>query len=225
MKRLFPMSVSGVLAAALMLCMASSLSTAPILVEAYQEGQIYIPSDEIDTVTAVEISFSVDTSCYVLFTAGALVYPGKGFLQLDGISLFPIVKERGGGGATSIDIAYTYPLEVGEHNVHFRITHFQPGIGATCRNGYLQALIFLPDTATAIAEQPTSDAELLPNTPSLISKGPYVNVQGASELVDATGRVIENAIEEDKVYISDLPTGTYFARDEDRTIVKIVKVQ
>jgi len=221
MKRLFPMSVSGVLAAALMLCMASSLSAAPILVEAYQEGMITIPSDEIDTVTAVEISFSVDTSCYVLFTAGGLVHPGKGFLQLDGIPLFPIAKERWAG---SIGIAYTYPLETGEHNIHFEITHFQPGIGATCYTAYLLALIFLPDTATAIAEQPTSDAEPSTNTPSLISKGPFVHVAGATELVDASGRVIENAIEEDKVFISNLPTGTYFARNEDRTIVKIVKV-
>ena len=59
---------------------------------------------------------------------------------------------------------------------------------------------------------------------AIVSAAPYVHVAGASELVDATGRVIENAIEDDKVFISDLPTGTYFARDEDRTIVKIVKV-
>ncbi|MCK4231483.1 hypothetical protein KAX21_00910, partial [candidate division WOR-3 bacterium] len=153
------------LLAALVLLAASSLVAAPVLVEAYQEGTITIPSDEIDTVTAVELSFSVDTSCYVLFTAGGLVHPGKGFLQLDGIPLFPIAKERWAG---SIDIAYTYPLEVGEHNVHFRITNFQAGIGTTCFNAYLQALIFLPDTATgAVAEQPMSDAEPLPNTPSL----------------------------------------------------------
>ena len=37
--------------------------------------------------------------------------------------------------------------------------------------------------------------------------------------------MIENAIEEDKVFISTLPTGTYFARDGDRTVVKIVKVE
>ncbi|MEA3311777.1 MAG: T9SS type A sorting domain-containing protein, partial [candidate division WOR-3 bacterium] len=97
---------------------------------------------------------------------------------------------------------------------------------ATCRDGYLQALIFLPDTSTnAVAEQPMSDAEPPATTPSLISKGPFVNVQGATELVDATGRVIENAIEDDKVFISSLPQGTYFARNGERTIVKIVKVE
>ncbi|MBA7644444.1 hypothetical protein ES703_52188 [subsurface metagenome] len=60
---------------------------------------------------------------------------------------------------------------------------------------------------------------------TIVSSGPYVNVAGASELVDATGRVIENAIEDNKVFISNLPTGTYFARNGERTIVKIVKVE
>ena len=166
----------------------------------------------------------MDTSCYVLFTAGGLVAPGKGFLQLNGSILFPVAMER--GSTTSILLAYTYPLEQGEHNVHFRITNIQSGIYASCRDAYLQALIFLPDTATgAVAERPMSDAEPLPNTPSLISSGPYVNVAGATELVDASGRVIEGAIEDDKVFITNLPTGTYFARNEERTIVKIVKVQ
>lgn len=60
---------------------------------------------------------------------------------------------------------------------------------------------------------------------AIVSSGPYVNVAGATELVDASGRIIEDAISEDKVFISNLPTGTYFARNEDRTIVKIVKVE
>jgi len=212
------------LLAALVLLAASSLVAAPVLVEAYQEGTITIPEDKIDTVTAVELSFSVDTSCYVLFTAGGLVAPGKGFLQLNGSILFPVAMER--GSTTSILLAYTYPLEQGEHNVHFRITNIQPGIYASCHDAYLQALIFLPDTATgAVAEPPVGDAEPRGSTPSLISSGPYVNVQGATELVDASGRVIPNAITEDKVYLSNLPQGTYFARNGERTIVKIVKVE
>jgi len=212
------------LLAALVLLATSSLVAAPVLIEAYNEKLITIPGDVIDTVTVVELSFSVDTSCYVLFTAGGLVLVAKALLQLDGTNLFPASIGRG-NTTRSVHIAYTYPLEAGEHNVHFQITNFQAGISATCYNAYLQALIFLPDTATAIAEQPTSDAEPSVNTPSLISKGPYVNVTGATELVDAAGRVIEGAIEDNKVFISNLPTGTYFARDEDRTIVKIVKVE
>lgn len=60
---------------------------------------------------------------------------------------------------------------------------------------------------------------------AIVSSGPYVNAPGASELVDASGRVIPNAITEDKVYLSNLPQGTYFARNGERTIVKIVKVE
>ncbi len=44
-------------------------------------------------------------------------------------------------------------------------------------------------------------------------------------MVDATGRVIEGAITDDRVSINALPQGTYFARDRERTVVKIVKVE
>lgn len=78
---------------------------------------------------------------------------------------------------------------------------------------------------SGIEEPSQPDAQPVVSTPSLISQGPYVNVTGATELVDASGRVIENAISDEKVFISNLPTGTYFARDGERTIVKIVKVE
>jgi len=213
------------LLAALVLLAVSSLVAAPVLVEAYNEKLITIPGDKRDTVTVVELSFSVDTSCYVLFTAGGVVFAAKAFLQVDGTDLFPI--SIGWANVTqSIHIAYTYPLIPGDHIVRLRVTKVTPTVYTHCESAYLQALIFLPDTATgAVAEQPTSDAEPSTNTPSLISKGPFVNVQGATELVDAAGRVIENAIEENKVFISNLPQGTYFARNGERTIVKIVKVE
>jgi len=37
--------------------------------------------------------------------------------------------------------------------------------------------------------------------------------------------MIENAITDDRVSISNLSQGTYFARNGERTVVKIVKVQ
>ena len=213
-----------VLLAVVMLVLVSVAGAAPVLFEAYQEGTITIPGDKIDTVMVVELSFSVDTSCYVLFTAGGLADLAKMFLYADGTILFPtaIIEEY---TASSVHIVYTYPLNPGEHSIQLKMTNHEPGAYAKCHNAYLQALIFLPDTATnAIAEQPLETRGLSPLPASIVSQGPYVNVAGASELVDATGRVIENAIEDDKVYLSNLSTGTYFARNEDRTIVKIVKV-
>jgi|GEM_PF-2169869 len=212
----------GIIKAALALLAAASISAAPVLIEAYQEGVIMILP--FDTVPVVELSFSVDTSCYVLFTAGGLADWTTMILRFDGTDLFPVamVREQ---HPSSIHIVYTYPLNTGDHIAHLRVAGTGSSFQGRCYNAYLQALIFLPDTATAVAEQPVGDSQPSVNTPGLISKGPFVHVAGASELVDATGRVIENAIEDNKVFISNLPQGTYFARDGERTIVKIVKVE
>ena len=212
-----------ILATFVFFMMVAALSAAPILFEAYQEGQIYIPEGEDGEFTVAEVSFSVDSTCYVQFATGGQGRLVEVWLELDGEDLHPVLHV--GSIEGFINITYTYPLDPGDHTISLRAANwYNVSDPTTCKNGYLQALIFLPDTSSAVAEQPMSDAEPRGNTPSLISKGPYVSVAGASELVDATGRVIENAITEDKVYISNLPTGTYFARDGERTVVKIVKV-
>ncbi len=208
--------------------LAVGLQAAPLLVEAYQEGQISIPVGQDDTTKVVELSFSVDTSCYVQFTVGCRARYARLWLELDGDSLPPgavaitnqTVKE-------SLCFVYTYLLDAGNHVITLEVANYYNGPSATiCTDSYLQALIFLPDTATgAIAEQPAGDVEPTEGMTSVISRGPYVTVTGATELVDASGRVIENAITDDKVSINALPQGTYFARDDERTVVKIVKVQ
>ena len=217
-----------VLLAAVMLVLVSVAGAAPVLFEAYQEGWISIPMDKEDTLSVVEVSFSVDSACHVMLTAGGQAKIASLWLEMDENRLPPQtnVHTDGFGGPVSFTMVYSYLLEPGEYTASLRIAHhyIARNYTATCRDAYLQALIFLPDTATAVAEQPMNDAEPSINTPSLISKGPFVHAPGATELVDATGRVIENAIKDDKVFISNLPTGTYFARDAERTIVKIVKV-
>ena len=216
------------LSAMLLLMSAGVLGAAPVLFEAFQEGTITIPTDESDTLTVAEVSFSVDSACYAQFATGGLAKNAQLGLVLDGESLPPVarVTVNSRGFVMPFTLIYTYLLDPGEHTTFLQLINYWNASSSTvCSDAYLQALIFLPDTATnAVAEPPVGDAEPSVNTPSLISKGPYVNVQGASELVDATGRVIEDAISEDKVFISNLPTGTYFARNGERTIVKIVKV-
>ncbi|MBA7644442.1 hypothetical protein ES703_52186 [subsurface metagenome] len=217
----------ALLAALGFLVSVAALNAAPVLFEEYQEGPISIPSDERDTLTVAEVSFSVDTACYVQLSTGGTGIRAKVWLEADGESLPAVTSVNiTYGGEAPLTMIYTYLLSSGEHTISFRLTNNWGPQAGSCKNGYLQALIFLPDTATnAVAEQPMSDAEPLPNTPSLISNGAFVHAPGASELVDASGRVIENAIEDNKVFISNLPQGTYFARDGERTIVKIVKVE
>ncbi|TKJ40186.1 hypothetical protein CEE36_09635 [candidate division TA06 bacterium B3_TA06] len=218
------------LSAMLLLMLAGVLSAAPVLFEAYQEGWISIPMDKEDTLSVVEVSFSVDSACHVMLTAGGQAKIASLWLEMDENRLPPQtnVQTDGFGGPVSFTMVYSYLLDPGEHAVSLRLAHhyIAHNYTATCRDAYLQALIFLPDTSTnAVAEPPMSDNEPRGNTPSLISSGPYVNVAGATELVDASGRVIEGAISDDRVYISNLPTGTYFARNGEHTVVKIVKVE
>ena len=215
----------------MMLVTASVAGTTPLLLEAYQEGQIYIPEDGSDTAIAAEVSFSIDSTCYVQLTAGANVMLARLWVESDGDSLPPGMFDAGVSATPfifgSVGITYTYLLEPGEHTISLQAANYLNVYDPTiCRNAYLQALIFLPDTATnAVAEQPLETRGLSPLSASIVSQGPYVSVAGATELVDASGRVMPNAIADSKVFISNLPTGTYFARNGDRTVVKIVKVE
>jgi len=211
--------------AILNLLIPAALSAAPVLVEAYQEGTITIPEGTIDTVTVVELSFSVDTACYVQFTAGEIFQFATLWLNLNGDDLHPCTKEGGLDQTHSGLIVYAYLLSSGSHTISLKITPLLMGYGATCRNAYLQALIFLPDAGSAVAEPPPEPGGVSPLPISIISKGPYVNVEDATELVDASGRTIKNAIVAGRVQISTLPAGTYFARSGERTVVKIVKVE
>lgn len=210
----------------LLMTLTFGVYASPILVESYQEGSITIPEDESGEFTVTDLSFSLDTACYVQFAVGGMGKYVKLWLVLDGDSLPPYVPVIGSGEvAGPIPLSYTYLVAAGEHTLSLLLSNYNNRLSSsTCQDAYLQALIFLPDTGSAVAEQPTGDAEPH-NTPSLVSKGPYVNVQGATELVDASGRIIEDAITDDKVYITNLPTGTYFARDGEQTVVKIVKVE
>jgi hypothetical protein len=216
--------------AAALLLTATAASAAPLLVESYQEGQISFPTDDHDTVKVTEVSFSVDSSCYIQFAAGGRGQYLKIWLVLDGEVLPPEIFMELSKHAQQLPITpiiYTYLVEPGKHTVYLELTGYGgSGVFTICNDVYLQALIFLPDETGAIAKRPAGDvdADATGAMTSVISAGPYVTVTGATELVDATGRVIEHAIEEDRVSINNLSQGTYFARKEGKTLVKIVKV-
>lgn len=204
---------------------AMGLSGSPLLFESYQKDPVSIKPNIQDTVTAVGVSFSTDTTAYVQFTAGGLNSLSTLWLELDGEPL-PVIAQSNIAPAyrDGFSISYSYLLTSGNHNLSLVFTPYETdGWPAVCQNAYLQALIFLPDSASGVAEQP-EPGQASPVTSAVISRGPYVSAPGASMVVDASGRVMENVLTEGKVQISSLPAGTYYAKDKDRTVVKIVKV-
>ena len=97
----------------LLLLAAASLSATPVLVEAYQEGTITIPGDKMDTVTVVELAFSVDTACYVQFTAGGLAqFLTMMLLEFDANYLLPVAIVQGNRSLSDL-IVYTYLITPG----------------------------------------------------------------------------------------------------------------
>jgi hypothetical protein len=210
--------------AAALLFTATAASAAPILFEAYQEGTLTIPFDPPDTITVIEVSFSVDTACYMQISAGGFASKARIWFNIDGEDLPAIYRCGIVTVPQGFSLPYTYMVNSGEHKLTLKVTQWSVEEQTRCDSCYLQALIFLPDAGGAIAERPAGDADATGEMTSVISRGPFVTVTGATELVDASGRVIEHAITNDKVSISNLPQGTYFARNEERTVVKIVKV-
>ncbi|MEA3310869.1 MAG: hypothetical protein U9Q76_01485, partial [candidate division WOR-3 bacterium] len=69
--------------AVMMLVSVGVAGVTPLLVEAYQEGPISIPMDKEDTLSVVEVSFSVDSACHVMLTAGGQAKIASLWLEMD----------------------------------------------------------------------------------------------------------------------------------------------
>lgn len=210
------------------LALGASLGATTVLYETNQQGKIEIPAGEFlfDT-TVVEIDFSVNQDCFAEFIAGGFARSAEYWLTLDGDTFtapayFGIISSN--AWAEPIVINRAGFVSVGDHTISFHFESVDRSSGTIlCEGIFLQALIFLPDSGGAVAEQPAVEPGV--QTASVISQGPYVCAPGASELVDSSGRIIENAIQDGRVQIYSLPPGTYFAKSEERTVVKIVKVE
>ncbi len=145
-----------------------------LLLETYQKGMLV--SDELIDTTLLELEFSVDSNCYALFSTGGYHRYGIMWCVLDGESLPHTTRKTSiYGQEQPLDQTYMCMLSAGFHTMEFRWRNMPPT--TLIQDARLQALIFLPDTATsAVIEQPMSDAEPGVSTPSLISQGHYVNV-------------------------------------------------
>lgn len=190
-----------------------------ILLEAYQDAVIAPGAENIDT-TILKLEFSLDTTCQILVASGGAQKRGIGYLLLDGDTVRNSIRYNVDANMMPLDQVFIHLTNEGEHTILLKFRTLNE-LGQ-CQYGRLQALIFLPDSASGVLELPPVLPPFLPS--AVISRGPYVSAPGASAVVDASGRVMENVLSEGRVSISNLPAGTYFAKDEERTVVKIVKV-
>ena len=201
-----------------------------VLVEAWQTVDLVIPKGQRCDTAIVELSFTVDTGCFVLFTTGAMARMGNFWVKLDGNKLRPKIPCTG-KEMSPVPISYASKLESGHHKVTLWFECYYSDlvpIDPSCTYAYLQALLFLPDSTVTkgIEEENDQNGGFRENpVVSLVTKGPYVQVPGCIDLVDDSGRIIENAVIGDKVMISNLSRGTYYARGTGGTTVKVVKVQ
>lgn len=207
-------------------------TASPLLIETYQNEYVefHLPARG-KTATVAQLSFSVDTNCCVQFTAGGRLRQTLIFLKLDGERLYPEAMTTHPFYTYPYSIVYNCALKPGEHTLSLQAMDWflldtSDSVGI-CDKSYLQALLLLPDKVSPPQEIDESvNAEVQPSgaLPTLISNSAYVRVPGASQLVDASGRIVETSIAEGMVHISTLGPGTYFARSGERTVVKIVKV-
>jgi len=89
-------------------------------------------------------------------------------------------------------------------------------------NPRLQVLVLYED-APSVTEAPPQSTPT--ENPSILSCGPSVTVPGFCEVVDIAGRKVHCEIIEDRIMVSSLSSGTYFARGSEGRITKIVKLQ
>ncbi|MBD3286879.1 hypothetical protein GF359_09610 [candidate division WOR-3 bacterium] len=198
----------------ILLVTAFVLNASTVSVEAYYSEELTEIPESRQTETAVQLTFSIDTSCLVQFSANGrcLVHPG--WLELDRDSMPALLEVRAGTGP--VPIVYTYCLHPGEHTLAYMMRgDFTTDTTSTspCGECCIQARIILPDAAT------DADAESAPS----LSRESYVTSPGATQVADSSGRALEGVLNEDRISISALPQGTYYAKKEDRTVVKIVK--
>lgn len=205
----------------LLIC-AGAAGASPVLLETHQTGVLAIPEKQSQTLDVVSINFQVDTACFVQVNAGGNGKRSIMSLAMDGTDLFPEIQPSFGG----FSIPYASFVSAGDHVLTLKFTNYgNYDEEASCQDSYLQALIFLPDEPSAVAEQ-LEPRGLSPLPVSIISHGPWVSAPGATELYDANGRKVSDVPQDGRICLQDLPGGTYFAREGDtRTMLKIVKIQ
>jgi len=208
-----------------LLSIALGAHATQVLLETHQEGVLTIPEKQSQSFDVVSLGFSTDTACCVQFSIGGHAQFARIWLVLDGSDLPPTLdpcswKDFWG-------FTYSYLVAAGEHSVVLKFENSRNiNDPSTCQDYYLQALIFLPDEPSAVAERPDQPhGDEAVTTRSVLATGAWVSAPGATELWDASGRKVSDVPQDGRISLQELADGTYFARNAEQTILKVVRVQ
>ncbi len=183
-----------------------------------EDNTIYDPTEE-DTVymgeeVVAEVSFNLEKGAFcTILTAGGPIYGSSVHYLI--IDMDTVLRS---GDSRLGDLSQIRALTGGDHVI-------QVGVHAGARLVNfvrLQVLVQYPIDTSALTEAPVDNNTNIPS--SLIAFGPSVYIPGCEEVVDAAGRMIDCEIQGDRVVLSSLPTGTYFAKRGEKRVTKIVKL-
>jgi hypothetical protein len=225
----------------LLAIVASSLfSNEMFLVEDYVSGDVEF--DPGPDVTVATVSFTVDREAMISISIGgplrydytqgsSNIHPaiyGCSWISMNGI------KQDYSVGSPEVNGSFVFTLEPGSYQFELKINAMNDNIfyykppdytetAFTIHNPRIQALVILSDTAGgAVAESPPEYED--PHPRSLVASGPSVSIPGCLKLSDIAGRTVDCEINDDRIMISSLPKGTYFAQTSDQRTIKIVKM-
>ena len=191
------------------------------LVEDYIEGEVECPLHEQKI---LEVTFTLDKPAFLLFSC-VLFYNDP----LDGIKKegwFNVNGEKLSQVTSESNLTYMMLMDSGQVIVQSWVRGCTySGMVRTVRSPILQVMVFYPsDDEPFVTEAPT-DTSGFASSHSILSSGPFVHVQGCSQVYDTAGNKIHCQVTDGNIFISQLPAGTYFATGSNGRTTKIVKLK
>lgn len=210
----------------LLTLIASMAFAGQVLLEDIQAGENPVSEESIDC-TIAGVSFTTEDEAVVMITTKCQfidIYPPGSWLEIDGDS---IAVTTSSDGVYVFSDTYMTALPAGNHTIEFHGKTIRNGTipdpEPRLRNVYLQVLIMTPDDSQVMEKPDNPHGD---NPRSVISYGSPLSISGVEAIYDIIGReVTEAMITADRVNVSSLPQGQYFAHREDGGTTKITVVK
>lgn len=188
------------------------------LVQDSLEGYFDCPNSEQKL---LEVEFNLDKPALLLITQSlCYVYgstqPKLGWLVVNGEKLIFSVS--------SFSPTYMMSMDSGKVTVQSWVQGCSAPSVLKVKNPILQVMVFYPSDEPSVTEAPPESSDGL-SSHSILSSGPFVHVQGCSEVYDIAGNKVDCEISNGDVYLNQLSAGTYFATGSNGRTTKIVKLK